>query len=200
MSSVRASLPYPDEDQPPIDLRTRRVAQAFRGVMEALDLDLSDPNLADTPLRVARLYRELFAGLDPDNQPELRTFPDPAGGARVVAVSDIRFYSLCAHHFLPFFGTAQVAYVPDGRVVGLSKLARVVEFHAHRPQIQERLTEEISDDLDRRLRPAGVMVVLEARHLCMEARGVGQSASRTTTRAWRGAFEQERLRRELRRR
>jgi GTP cyclohydrolase I len=179
------------------DPRTRLVAERFRGVMEALGLDLADPNLADTPLRVARSYRELFAGLHPGAEPDLRTFPNSDGYSQVVAVTGIPFHSVCAHHFLPFFGTAHVAYLPKDRVVGLSKLARVVEHFARRPQIQERLTEQIVDLLDRRLRPAGVMVLLQASHFCMEMRGVRKPGTRTTTSAWRGAFSDERRRREF---
>jgi GTP cyclohydrolase I len=100
--------------------------------MEALGLNLEDPNLNGTPLRVARAYGELFSGLDPANEPELRTFPNAEGYAQSVSVTDIAFHSLCAHHFLPFFGAAHVAYVPKDRVVGLSKLARVVDYFAHR--------------------------------------------------------------------
>ena len=114
-----------------------------------------------------------------------------------MAVTGIRFHSLCAHHFLPFFGTAHVAYLPKERVVGLSKLARAVELFARRPQVQERLTEQIASFLDSRLQPAGVMVVVEARHFCMEMRGVRKAGARTTTSAVRGAFADARKRREF---
>jgi GTP cyclohydrolase I len=177
--------------------RTQRVARAFRDVMEALGLDTDDPNLADTPLRVARAYRELFAGLEEGAEPELRTFPNEEGYSQVVAVAGIPFHSLCAHHFLPFFGTAHVAYVPGQRIVGLSKLARVVEFYARRPQVQERLTEQIIGLLDRRLQPQGAMVVVQARHFCMEMRGIRKAGAMTTTSAIRGVFEQERTRQEF---
>lgn len=193
MSTLRAAVPL----EPAADPRTLRVARAFRGVMEALELDLLDPNLADTPLRVARAYRELFAGLEEGAEPELRTFPNDEGYSQVVAVTGIPFHSLCAHHFLPFFGTAHVAYVPAERIVGLSKLARVVEFYARRPQVQERLTEQVIDLLDRRLAPAGAMVVLQARHFCMEMRGVRTTGAATTTSAIRGVFQEERTRHEF---
>jgi len=136
-----------------MESRTRVVAARFRGVMEALGLDLDDPNLADTPARVARAYRFLFSGLEAGAEPELRTFPNAEGYSGIVAVTGIRFHSLCAHHFLPFFGTAHVAYLPKERLVGLSKLARAVELFARRPQVQERLTEEIASFLDSRLEP-----------------------------------------------
>lgn len=191
-------------DRPPdrhvsdrLDPRTQLVATRLRGVMEALGLDLGDPNLADTPARVARAWRFLFSGLD-EPEPELRSFPNTEGYSRTVAVGGIRFHSLCAHHLLPFVGTAHVAYVPKERVVGLSKLARVVEHFARRPQLQERLTEQIASLLDERLRPGGVMVLLEARHFCMEMRGVQKPGARTTTSAVRGAFaDQDLLRREF---
>jgi len=181
-----------------MDGRTRVVAARFRGVMEALGLDLDDPNLAETPARVARAYRFLFSGLDAGAEPELRTFPNAEGYGGIVAVTGIRFHSLCAHHFLPFFGTAHVAYLPKERLVGLSKLARVVELFARRPQVQERLTEEIASFLDSRLQPAGVMIVVQARHFCMEMRGVRKAGARTTTSSVRGAFADARRRQEFR--
>ena len=172
--------------------RVALVAERFRTVMEALGLDLEDPNLNGTPLRVARAYTELFSGLDPSNEPELRTFPNAEGYSRAVSVTDIPFHSLCAHHFLPFFGVAHVAYLPKDRVVGLSKLARVVGYCARRPQTQEALTEQVIDLLDRRLHPAGAMVVIEARHFCIEMRGVGKGGMSTTTTAIRGVFADDR--------
>ena len=173
------------------------VAERFRTVMEALGLDLDDPNLSGTPLRVARAYLDLFSGLDPAREPELRTFPNAEGYSQVVALTDVPFHSLCAHHFLPFFGRAHVAYVPKGRVVGLSKLARVVDYVARRPQTQEALTEQVVDLLDRRLQPAGAMVVVEARHFCMEMRGVAKAGVSTTTTAIRGVFADERKQRQF---
>ncbi len=112
----------------------------------------------------------------------------------IVAVTDIPFYSLCAHHFLPFYGTAHLAYVPRERLVGLSKLARLVDFYARRPQLQERMTEQIMELIEKRVRPAGAMVVIQARHFCIEMRGVGKAGLTTTTTAIRGAFEDERSR------
>ena len=184
----------PDPDR--LDPRTRLVAARLRGAMEALGLDLGDPDLADTPLRVARAWRFLFSGLE-GAEPRLTTFPNTEGYRRMVAVTGIRFHTVCAHHFLPFFGTAHVAYLPKDRVVGLSKLARVVELFARRPQVQERLTEQVADFLDSRLQPAGVMIVVKARHLCMEMRGVRTPGARTVTSAVRGAFAEDDVRREF---
>lgn len=174
-----------------------RVAAAFRRVMAALDLDLDDPHLAGTEFRVARAYRELFAGLVAGAEPSLRTFPNTERYTDPVALNDIPFFSVCAHHFLPFFGSAHVAYLPGNRIVGLSKLARVVDFFARRPQVQERLTEQVADYIERRLAPRGVMVVVQARHFCMEMRGIGQAGLITTTSAVRGEFTEDRWRREF---
>ncbi len=177
--------------------RQQLVATKFRELMEALGLDLTDPNLADTPARVARAYGDLFSGLDSGAEPDLRTFPNTERYSQIVSVTDIPFHSVCAHHFLPFFGTAHVAYLPGDQVVGLSKLARAVDFYARRPQIQERMTEQIINLLDSRLRPQGAMVVLQARHFCMEMRGVRKPGATTTTSALRGAFQDERTRQEF---
>jgi GTP cyclohydrolase IA len=196
-SSLHVAETGDDGREPSDEPRTVVVADRFRDVMEALGLDLADPNLVDTPLRVARAYRELFAGLQAGAEPELRSFPNTEGYSQIVAVTGIPFHSLCAHHFLPFFGTAHLAYLPGDRVVGLSKLARVLEYCARRPQIQERLTEQVIDLLERRLRPAGTMVVIEARHFCMEMRGVAKPGAVTTTSAWRGAFADARARQEF---
>jgi GTP cyclohydrolase I len=189
---------HPASEMPPSDdRRTALVAERFREVMEALGLDLEDPNLKGTPLRVARAYRELFSGLEPADEPELRSFPNTEKYSQMVAVTDIPFHSLCAHHFLPIVGTAHVAYLPQDRVVGLSKLARVVEYYARHPQIQERLTEQVIDLVNSRLHPAGVMVVMQARHFCLEMRGVAKPGTTTTTSALRGVFAEERTRQEF---
>ncbi|MGH2652693.1 MAG: GTP cyclohydrolase I FolE [Actinomycetota bacterium] len=176
------------------DPRERRVATKFREFMETLGLDMKDPNLSGTEWRVARAFRELFAGHYAAAEPALRTFPNTEGYGEAVAVTDVPFHSLCAHHFLPFHGTAHVAYVPNERLVGLSKLARVVDFYARRPQVQERMTEQIAELIEQRLRPLGTMVVIQARHFCMEMRGVGKAGLTTTTSAVRGVFEDERSR------
>lgn len=177
-----------DEPERTGDASTRRAAAKFREFLETLGLDMKDPNLAGTEWRVARMFRELFAGHYAGAEPTLRTFPNAEGYAETVAVTGIPFHSLCAHHFLPFYGTAHVAYVPKERLVGLSKLARVVDFYARRPQLQERMTEQIAELIEKRLRPAGTLVVIQARHLCMEMRGVGKAGSTTTTSASRGVF------------
>jgi len=186
-----------DPGEGPAGERMRRAAEAFAEFLRALGVEGSDPHLAGTPLRVARMYGELFSGLAADAEPELRTFPNEEGYSQMVALTGIPFHSTCAHHFLPFFGTAHVAYLPGARVVGLSKLARAVELYARRPQVQERMTEQIADLIQRRLDPAGAMVVLQARHLCMEARGVAKAGAVTTTSTIRGAFADEKTRQEF---
>jgi GTP cyclohydrolase I len=179
------------------DADTQRVATKFREFMEALGLDLSDPNLSGTEQRVARAFRELFAGHYAGREPDLRTFPNAEGYRETVTVTDVPFHSICAHHFLPFFGTAHLAYQPKDRLVGLSKLVRVVDYYARRPQLQERMTEQIAELIEDRLRPAGAMVVIQARHFCMEMRGVAKAGLTTTTTAVRGAFEDEAVGRKL---
>ena len=185
------------EDARPDEIRAAQAAAHFRVAFESLGLDMDDPNLEGTERRLVRSYRELFAGLSARRPPELRTFPNPERYGQMVAVTDIPFHSICAHHLLPFFGRVHVAYIPADRLVGLSKLARVVEFYARRPQIQERLTMQVVGLLEERLRPAGTMVVVQARHFCMEMRGVGKAGAVTTTSAVRGAFEEERTRQEF---
>jgi len=173
-----------------------RVAAAFRGFLESLGLDLEDPNLVGTEHRVARAYQEILGGLR-SAEPRLSTFPNTKRYAGIVSVTDVPFYSICSHHFLPFFGAAHLAYVPRERLVGLSKLTRVIDFYARRPQLQEELTEQIAALLDERLAPAGLIVSIEARHLCMEMRGVSRPGVTTRTTAVRGTLEDEHLQRQF---
>ena len=173
----------------------KAVRQAVAGLIRALGLDpATEPELAATPGRVADLYAEILAGLDPGAEPRPATFPaadlGPRAGPRagdLVMVRDLPFYSLCVHHFVPFFGHAHVAYLPGKRLIGLSGVARILEFYARRPQLQERLTAQVADHLVRLLEPRGVAVVIEARHLCMEMRGVRKTGC-FETRALRGAL------------
>jgi GTP cyclohydrolase I len=148
--------------------------RAIADLIRALGLDPgAEPELAGTPGRVADLYAEVFAGLAPGAEPELATMPAP-GSERgdLVMVRDLPFHSLCVHHFIPFFGHATIGYLPGARIVGLSGIARLLEFYARRPQLQERLAAQIADHLEQLLSPRGVAVVLSARHLCMEMRGI----------------------------
>jgi GTP cyclohydrolase IA len=174
----------------PID--TGRVEAAVAEILAAIGEDPSRPGLATTPARVAESYADFFSGLDVDPLTYLATATDldlPKGElGELVLLRDIEFRSICEHHLLPFTGVAHVAYVPSRRIVGLGKIPRVVETLASRPQLQERLTEEIAQALEDGLAPQGVLVVLDASHLCVAARGVRQSKSSTVTLATRGTL------------
>ena len=169
-----------------------RIERALREVIEAVGEDPGREGLRDTPMRVARMYAELFEGLHTDPRDELRVGFE-AGHDEMVILRDIPFYSICEHHFMPFHGVAAIGYIPDGRVVGLSKLARLLEGYARRPQLQERLTGQVADALMEVLRPDGVAVVIEAEHLCMTQRGVKKPGSRMVTSATRGQFRQNQV-------
>ena len=159
-------------------------------LLEGIGEDPSREGLAETPERIAKMYEEIFGGMEEDAGSHLsRQFS--VSNNEMVLEKDIVFYSMCEHHLLPFYGKAHVAYIPDGYVVGLSKLARTVEVYARRPQIQERLTAQIADAVIDELKPQGVMVLLEAEHMCMTMRGVKKPGSRTVTVALRGAYEQD---------
>jgi GTP cyclohydrolase IA len=174
------------EGRPPVDLP--RIQAAVREILLAIGEDPDREGLCETPQRVARMYEELFAGLRSDAASVLRkTFAEKYD--EMVLVKDIGFDSMCEHHLLPFFGKAHIAYLPNGRIVGLSKLARAVEILSHRPQVQERMTEELADLLMEELTARGVGVVLEASHTCMAIRGIRKAGSVCTTSAMRGVFQ-----------
>ena len=165
-----------------------KIEQAVTLLLEGMGEDASREGLRETPRRIARMYEEIFAGIGQTPKEYLgKTFSVEEGG--MVLEKDIVFYSTCEHHLLPFYGKVHIAYIPDGKVVGLSKLARTVEIYAKRPQLQERLTVQVADALMEYLRPQGAMVVLEAEHMCMTMRGVKKPGARTVTVAARGAFE-----------
>lgn len=174
-----------------------QIASHFAEIMRVLGLDLNDPHLIDTPQRVGRMYLEIFRGLKDQEEPAITSFPNREGYSNMVIVKDIDFFSVCSHHMIPFFGKAHVAYIPGEKIVGLSKIARIVEFYARRPQLQERLTEEVVEFIEDRLAPQGSIVVMEARHLCMEMRGVEKPGAMTTTSALRGCFEDQKVREEF---
>jgi GTP cyclohydrolase IA len=183
---------WPDREFPPIDtpMDLDRISKAVREILEAIGEDPDRDGLRDTPTRVARMYAEICSGLHEDADTHLKvTFE--SGHDEMVMVRDIPVYSLCEHHLIPFIGRAHVAYIPgsDGRITGLSKLARLVDLLARRPQVQERLTTEVAEVLERVLKPRGVFVVLEAEHLCMSMRGVKKPGSVTVTSAVRGVFK-----------
>lgn len=164
-----------------------KIKEAVRLLLEGIGEDAGRDGLADTPDRIARMYAELFAGMEEEpSEPLSRVFAVEESG--MVLEKDIVFYSMCEHHMLPFYGKAHVAYLPKGGVVGLSKLARTVEVYARRLQVQERMTNQIADAVMECLKPGGVMVVLEAEHMCMTMRGVKKPGSKTVSIAVRGAF------------
>jgi GTP cyclohydrolase I len=167
-----------------------RVEAAVRELLAAIGEDPDRDGLKRTPERVARAYAEQFAGLYVDPADVLETTFD-AGHEEIVLVKDIEMYSVCEHHLAPFHGAAHVGYIPnaDGRITGLSKLARLVDLYAKRPQVQERLTSQVADAVMRKLEPRGAIVVVEAEHLCMSMRGIRKPGARTVTSAVRGAFQ-----------
>ena len=168
----------------------KRIEAAVTEILLAVGENPDREGLKETPKRVAKMYEEIFSGMDEDPAlPLSKQFGVQEGG--IVLERDITFYSTCEHHMMPFFGKAHVAYLPEGRVVGLSKLARTVEIFAKRLQLQERLTAQVADALMENLHPKGVMVMMEAEHMCMTMRGVKKPGSRTVTVAMRGAFESD---------
>jgi GTP cyclohydrolase I len=165
-----------------------KVAAGVRLILEGIGEDPDRPGIEGTPRRVALMYEEICAGLHNDPRQFLHVIPAETHDEMVI-VKDIPLYSICEHHLLPFFGVAHIAYIPrDGRIVGLSKLARVADLMARKPQIQERLATEIADLLDEMLRPTGVMVVIEAEHMCIEMRGIKKPGAKAVTSALRGGF------------
>ena len=180
------------------DPRVDQIAGHVKEIIRILGLcPDQDPNLINTDRRVARMYLDIFSGLDAGTQPKLTTFPNDEHYTSMVMEKEIPFYSMCAHHFVPFYGHGHIAYIPNDKIVGLSKLPRLLEFYARRPQIQERLTEQIASTLEEELTPQGVMVVIEARHLCVEMRGVKKPGAVTVTSAIRGIFLQKAVREEF---
>lgn len=171
---------------------TEAIKLAVEQIIRAVGEDPGREGLKDTPRRIAEMYEEIFAGLKQDAAAELSVGFDE-GHREMVVLKDIPFYSMCEHHFLPFYGAAAVGYIPNGRVVGISKIARAVEIFAKRPQLQERLTSQIADAMMQHLQPDGVAVVIRAEHLCMTMRGVKKPGANMVTSAVRGRFEQSPL-------
>jgi GTP cyclohydrolase IA len=191
MSETLLSLPSVD------GVRVREIAGHVQRILELLGLNTSDPNLIETPERVAKMYLEMFSGLAEGAEPKVTFFPNDERYQAMVMEKDLPFYSLCSHHFVPFYGHAHIAYIPKDQIVGLSKLGRILDFYARRPQLQERLTEQVAGFLNEKLCPQGVMVVIEARHLCVEMRGVKKPGARTVTSAIRGIFYNRPVREEF---
>lgn len=170
-------------------LNKEKIEHSIVQILEAIGEDKDREGLLSTPNRVARMYEEIFAGINKDPKDEI-TITYTEGHDEIILVRDIYFYSMCEHHLVPFFGLAHVAYLPkNGTITGLSKLARVVEVASKKPQLQERMTSEIADAIVKKLNPNGVAVVLEAEHLCMSMRGIKKPGSKTVTSVLRGIFE-----------
>lgn len=168
------------------------IEKHFAKIMEALGLDLKDESLSGTPQRVAKMYvKEIFKGLNPKNRPDARKFGNKYEYGDMVVVKNINVTSFCEHHFLPFIGKAHVAYYSTGKVIGLSKINRVVDYYARRPQVQERLTLQIADELETALESKDVAVFIESKHFCVSTRGIQDRESSTVTTEYRGQFKDE---------
>lgn len=180
------------------DEKIEQIAHHFTQIMETLGLDLTDDSLKGTPQRVAKMYvKEIFSGLNPANKPKIALFENKYRYNQMLVEKDITFYSNCEHHFVPIFGKAHVAYISNGKVIGLSKLNRVVQYFAKRPQVQERLTVQIAKELQKVLQTDDVAVIIDAKHLCVSSRGVQDINSATVTSFYGGKFEQEATRQEF---
>lgn len=172
------------------DEKIRKIEAHFRSIMDIMGLDLRDDSLRGTPKRVAKMFvKEIFSGLNPDNMPAISLFDNKFGYKQMLVEKNIRLQSFCEHHFLPIYGKAHVAYIAQGKVIGLSKLNRIVEHFAHRPQVQERLTIQIAQALSEALGTDDVAVYIEAYHMCVQARGIEHQESITITSELRGAFQ-----------
>jgi len=174
-------------DQEKIDI----ISSKFKDIMETLGLDLTDDSLSGTPMRVAKMYvQEIFSGLNPANKPHVALFENKYKYKEMLVEKDITFYSNCEHHFVPIYGRAHVGYISNGKVIGLSKINRIVQYFAKRPQVQERMTMQIGDELKKVLQTEHVAVVIDAVHLCVASRGVKDINSRTGTAFFSGKFEE----------
>jgi GTP cyclohydrolase I len=172
------------------DKKIALIEAHFKVIMETLGLDLTDDSLKGTPKRVAKMYvKELFNGLDPANKPSLSIFENKYQYNKVLVEKDITFYSACEHHFLPIIGKVHVGYIAKERVIGLSKINRIVQYYSKRPQVQERLTLQIANELHETLGTDDVIVIIDAEHLCVSSRGVNDQTSSTVTIEYSGVFE-----------
>ena len=171
--------------------KKKRIAFHFAEIMDTLGLDLKDDSLQGTPERVAKMYvEEIFSGLDPLNKPKIALFDNKYEYDQMLVEKNISFYSNCEHHFVPIIGKAHVAYISSGKVIGLSKLNRIVQYYAKRPQVQERLTNQIAKELQKALNTEDVAVIIDAKHLCVSSRGIKDDTSTTVTSFYGGAFNE----------
>ncbi|MCG8474066.1 MAG: GTP cyclohydrolase I FolE [Cytophagales bacterium] len=172
--------------------KIKKIEKHFKGIMETLGLDLTDESLSGTPHRVAKMYvKEIYSGLNPANKPKLTVFENKFAYSEMLVEKDIAFHSNCEHHFVPIYGKAHVAYMPNGKVVGLSKINRTVQYYAKRPQVQERMTIQIAQDLMDSLHTENVAIVVEADHMCVSSRGVNDTHSWTVTSFYGGKFKED---------
>ncbi|MEI6188779.1 MAG: GTP cyclohydrolase I FolE [Chitinophagia bacterium] len=180
------------------DEKVAAIEPHFKAIMEILGLDLNDDSLKGTPLRVAKMYvKELFQGLNPANMPSMTLFENKFQYNEMLVEKNINFYTNCEHHFVPFFGKAHVAYISSGKVIGLSKLNRLVEYFSKRPQVQERLTMQIGKALQTIMQTQDVAVMMDAKHLCVSSRGVKDDSSNTITTFFGGQFQDEKVKMEF---
>jgi GTP cyclohydrolase IA len=180
------------------DEKIVRIEKHFREIMHILGLDLNDDSLNGTPRRVAKMYvKEVFSGLNPKNRPHARLFENKYNYDQMLVEKDITFYSHCEHHFVPIYGKVHVAYFSNGKVIGLSKINRIVQYFAKRQQVQERLTVQIGKEMERVLKTGDIGVVIDANHMCVASRGVGDTNSKTGTAYFTGKFNDENIRREF---
>jgi GTP cyclohydrolase I len=174
------------------------IEKHFRHIMEIMGLDLKDDSLKGTPKRVAKMYiKEIFSGLDPKNKPNIALFDNKYNYDQMLVEKDIAVFSNCEHHFVPIYGKAHVAYISSGKVIGLSKLNRIVEYYSKRPQVQERLTVQIANELREALQTEYIAVVIDARHMCVQSRGVRDSGSSTITSYYGGKFAEDATKKEF---
>ena len=169
--------------------KKEKIAVLFKEIMDVIGLDLTDDSLKGTPKRVAKMYiEEIFSGLNPNNKPKIALFDNKYQYNQMLVEKNITFYSNCEHHFVPIIGKAHIAYISSGKVIGLSKLNRIVQYYAKRPQVQERLTNQIAEDLKNALQTDNVAVIIDAKHLCVSSRGIKDDTSATVTSYYGGEF------------
>ena len=180
------------------DIKIELIQKHFREIMQILGLDLSDDSLKGTPKRVAKMFvKEIFSGLNPKNKPKARLFENKYKYNQMLVEKDITVFSNCEHHFVPIIGKAHVAYISSGKVIGLSKINRIVQYYAKRPQVQERLTMQIGNELKELLQTNDVAVLIDAEHLCVSSRGIQDTTSSAVTSYYSGKFENEDTRKEF---
>ncbi len=184
--------------EPSEEDKIRKIEFHFAKIMQTLGLDLGDDSLSGTPRRVAKMFvKEIFRGLNPANNPEISLFDNKYGYKKMIIEKDITLYSTCEHHFVPIIGKVHVAYIPDQKLIGLSKINRIVQFYAKRPQVQERLTNQIAEALIEVLEHRNVAVLIEADHLCVASRGIEDTSSVTVTSSYSGQFENDSTKQEF---